>query len=111
MIYLASPYSDEDEKIMEARYQAVLAEVAFQTVLGVTVYSPIVHYHHAALKFDLPKNFSFWIKHDFKMLEAASELWVLCIQGFKESRGVQAEIAYAEARGKIVTYISEKRGG
>jgi hypothetical protein len=92
MIYLASPYTANVQVNFESTEQFVAA--ALQN--GHMIYSPIVHNHALALKYKLPKDYEFWQKHNRAMLAKASQLWVLTLDGYKTSRGVQAEIVFAK---------------
>ena len=94
-IYLASPYSHPDPKVKEERYLKVLEETANFLRVGITVYSPIVHCHRLHFGYDLPGDWEFWGKHDFTMLAAAEFLYVLMLDGWKESVGVNAEVEEA----------------
>lgn len=93
--YLASPFSDPDPLVRDRRYRAAIWAVGHYTRSRIVVYSPIVHYHppHAERKF--PGSFDFWQYFNYNMIDAASGLWVLCIPGWEESKGVQSEITYA----------------
>lgn len=93
MIYLASPYSGTPE-VMQQRYEATRAVTADTLKDGEFVYSPIVHCHDLALHHDIPKDFAFWSKYNFHMLDLADQLWVLMLPGWKESRGVTAEVLH-----------------
>ena len=79
MLYLASPYSDPDPLIMKTRF--LLAEQVTARLLQreIWVYSPIVHCHELALKYELPTDFTFWRAYNFAMLRHADELFVLKI--------------------------------
>lgn len=95
-IYLASPYSSPDAAVVTARFLAVEHCLAALLRAGKVVYSPIVHNHEVATKYDLPKDFNFWQQHNFGILAKSSALWVLCLEGWQQSRGVQAEITFAK---------------
>ena len=105
MIYLASPYSDPSPAVRDARHtQAV--EVTRQLIeREIVVFSPIVYSHQMAS--ELGGDFESWRKFDFAMLDLAEELWVLTLDGWKESVGVAAEIEHARGNGIAVLYISE----
>jgi hypothetical protein len=96
MIYLASPYSHPDPAIQEERYQKALHAVYYYAQNGLTVYSPIVHWHHVAAVFGLPKDAAFWEAQNLARLERASQFIVLNISGWKESKGVTQELTWAE---------------
>lgn len=99
MIYLASPYSHPDPAIRQARHDAVARFAGAMIKRGMVVYSPIAHTHAIAQVCDLPGTWEFWKRQDEAMLDLASGLVVLCLDGWQESVGVQAEIAYANCRG------------
>lgn len=105
MIYLASPYTHADPSVREARFQAVCRKAAEMMRCGVVVFSPIAH-SHAIAKYDLPHEWAFWERFDRVFLERCDEVWVLTLDGWSESRGVQAEIAMAHELGKPVTLVN-----
>lgn len=104
MIYIASPYSGTPEQ-MESRYKAVADYTARMINVGLVVYSPIVHFHHLANEHELPKDFEFWKNINIGMINVSTQLFVLCIDGWKESKGVKGEIEYAVSKGIPVTYV------
>ena len=108
MIYLASPYSDEDFSVMEYRFKEVAGLTAHYLQKGLIVYSPIVHGHQLAIDYSLPKGYVFWQKHCLGMVDAASELYVYQLDGWEESIGLADEIARAHYRGIPVKYIDMK---
>ena len=103
MIYLASAYTHFDRQVMEERYENVARVTAHLLNAGHHIYSPIVHCHPLASRFALRHDFDFWRNYNEAMLDCASELWVYDDpQGaWMKSRGVQAEIKYAEGRGIV----------
>ena len=88
MIYLAIPYSGMEELSFEISCMIT----AFLMKTGKTVYSPIVHGHILATKYDLPADREFWLKHDLDVLRRCDELCVVALDGWDESVGVLAEI-------------------
>lgn len=105
-IYLASPYSSPDEVVRQQRFELAAAFTAEQLRRGVNIYSPIVHNHDLAVRYDLPKEFDFWQRHNYALLAKASELWVLTLAGYDKSRGVTAEVAMADQLGIKLTFVS-----
>ncbi len=105
MIYLASPYTHPDIHIRIYRYQRMLQIVADETKRGELVYSPIVHYHQVALNHDLPTDFEFWRDLNFQMIALCTRLKVVRLPGWKESKGVREEEAYAISIYKPVSHI------
>lgn len=94
-IYLASPYTDPDPAVVNLRYQMTAEFTAMKLKDLHKIYSPIVHCHDLAHKHDMPKDFEFWKEYNLAMLQSASEVWVLALEGWEESKGVRAEINHA----------------
>lgn len=94
MIYVASPYSHPSEAVRERRFRSTCAFCAEHAREGLFIYSPIVHWHYIALNWDLPTDWGFWRRQCFEMLEKADELWILCLPGWFDSKGVTAETNY-----------------
>jgi hypothetical protein len=107
IVYLASPYSHPEAGVRGARYDIACAHAAQLMAAGECVFSPIAHSHPIAEYLDdrLVCDFDFWMAEDLPILAACSVLKVLCIDGWKESRGVQREIEFARERGIPVEYI------
>jgi hypothetical protein len=57
------------------------------------------------LDYNLPGDFEFWKNYNFKMLSAASDMWVLKLPGWEESKGVAGEIEFAASNSIPITYI------
>jgi hypothetical protein len=53
----------------------------------------------------LPLEWAFWERFDRAFLETCSEVRVLTLDGWRESRGVQAEMALARELGKPVILV------
>lgn len=103
--YLASPYTSHDEFVMHWRHEQTERIVAKLTNQGRLIYSPICSWHPLAVKFKLPRDFEFWMKHNLAFLSNASKLLVLRLHGWKESKGMKAEIAFAEENKIPTEYI------
>jgi nucleoside 2-deoxyribosyltransferase len=106
MIYLASPYTSDDPAVRQARFEAACRAAAAFIRRGHVVFSPVAHSHCIA-QHGLPVDWGFWERHDRRFLAACDELWVLTLDGWRESRGVQAEMTIARALGKPVRFVSE----
>jgi hypothetical protein len=107
MIYLASPYSHPDAAIRQRRFEAVCRVAARLLRQGRTVYSPIV-YGHALCAYGVPGDWRFWQRHDRPLLEACDEVVVLMLDGWENSVGVHAEIAFAREMGKPVSFMTAR---
>ena len=104
MIYLASPYSNPDPTIQHQRFEAVCQASAILMQRGFFIFSPIC-YSHPIAQFGLPTDWAFWEKYDKKFLSMCDEMWVLMLDGWKTSKGVNSEITIARKLGKPVKYI------
>lgn len=98
LTYLAAPFSDPDPCIQQFRFREVSRCTAFLMHRGLCVFSPVTHSAHL-LHFGCPNTWSFWRKQDEAVLERASELLILTLDGWRNSVGVNAEIAIAQELG------------
>lgn len=105
LIYLATPYSHEDPVIRQQRFEIVNRVAASLMSDGNYIFSPISHTHPIALAGDLPTCWDYWEQYGRVMLSACVSLYVLCQPGWKESKGVTAEIVIAEEMGLPIEYI------
>ena len=107
-IYLASPYSHPSSQVRHFRMIAAASEAAKLTD-EYTVYCPVLHGHHLEMFWMTEiKSHDFWMKQCLNMLKCASELHVLCMDGWEESNGVSQEIEFACLNNIPVFYIDIK---
>lgn len=107
MIYLASVYSlNADAALREERYEYALKWLADFSCQGICVFSPVVHSHDMGIKHNLPSTFDFWEQLDYSYMDACEALYVLQMDGYQDSKGVSAEIKYAQKIGLPITYIA-----
>lgn len=105
MIYLASPYTHSNPITMVNRFWDTRKFVAQMIKQDTLIFSTIVHNHDLAYLYDLPTDQEFWWKYNRAMMNAADEVWVLKLDGWEDSAGVQREIEYAQTKGIPVEYI------
>ena len=74
---------------------------------GNIVFCPIAH-SHPMTEFHLPVDWDYWEEFDRAYLSICDELVVLRLQGWEESKGVQAEIEIMHSMRKTVRFIDEK---
>jgi Domain of unknown function (DUF1937) len=86
--YLASPYTHPDPAVVLEHYEAALKATNWLLSKRIWTYSPIVHCHELANRFDLPIHAEYWEEYNRAMLLSAIGLFVLDIPGRKTSRGV-----------------------
>ncbi len=106
MIYLASPYSHEDPDVREERFEAVCAVAGDLMAQNIVVFSPIAHTHPVAEHSDLDcLDADFWLKFDREFILRSDVLYVLMLDGWKESYGVNWEINFAKENNIPVGYL------
>lgn len=104
MIYLAQPYSNDPEYNYKKACQ-FLAYAAREWPVKV-FYSPIVHWHEVAKRYSLPTDAGYWwTQNSYIMKNAASEMWVLQLPGWRMSKGLGMELTYAPECNLTITYI------
>lgn len=107
-IYLGSPYSlypdhDEAADIVAAAAAGLMAQ-------GIVVYSPIAHGHYVSQRGDLPTSWEFWKAQCQPLIDAASALAVLKMEGWGQSVGLQYEIGEFRRAGKPVVFLDSEAG-
>lgn len=121
LVYLASPYTATREYGDDVRpdpeteaYRATCAASCAARMMeaGTLVYSPIAHGHALVTAAVRPLDVSYarWMRHCLRMLRTCDELAVLAIPGWRESRGVQTEIAEARRIGIPVRFVDGMGG-
>lgn len=105
MIYLASPYSHPDKTVESLRFGQVCRIAGVLMSRGFIVFSPIAQSHPIAERCNLPTTWDYWEKFDREFISASSELVVAMMPGWKESKGVTAEIGIANELGIPVSYL------
>lgn len=98
IIYLASPYSNPDESIMEYRYLMACQAAALLIKQGFVVYSPIAHSHVIAKTGLISGDWHTWERQCIAMLDACSYMLVLTLPGWQHSVGIAAEIRHCDNR-------------
>lgn len=103
MIYLATAYS-YNPAVAHARAVEVLAALLKH---GVPVFSPIAHHHEAIVRANLGTSWEVWGEYDRQAIDVCDEVWVWRDpEGhWRKSRGVLAEMEYADARRKPVRFV------
>lgn len=98
-IYLACPYTSPDPLTRRDRVELASLVAARLMEAGHVVFSPITHGHAVADHLSPGKisDHWFWMQQCLPMLEACDELMVLPLAGWRESRGVTEERAFALA--------------
>ena len=106
IFYLATPYSRYEYGRERAFVEACKA-AAILLKRGLFVFSPVAHSHPIAEHGGIdPLCHQTWMPLDLAMLDECAGLLVIMMPGWKESIGVQREIAHAIETEKSVCYLS-----
>lgn len=97
-VYLAQPYTNPDPDVIAYRVEQGFKATAKLMNEGHLVFAPIVHTHELGKFVDpeLSKQHDFWMRQDIAILRHASELVILTLEGWEQSKGVAQEILVAE---------------
>jgi len=101
--YLAVPYTHPDPKVREYRFEMANKIAAYFMKQGRMIYSPISHCHPIA-QYGLPKDWEYWKKYDLLFLKIASQLIIITLKGWTESKGIQKEIEIADLLNIPITF-------
>lgn len=110
LIYLASPYSHENAQ-MRSHRAGVASQCAADFMDNTnTVYCPVAHGHCIVNFSPRAANFThdFWMRHCRCMLMSCDMLYVLPLEGWRESKGMEEEIALAKRIEIPIAFIQSK---
>jgi hypothetical protein len=107
LIYLAAPYSHKNKDVMIERFLRINKVAAKLMAQGNYIFSPISHTHPIAEAGELPRGWEFWKGYDEEMISHCSSLYVLTLEGWQESTGVNAEVELAAVWEIPISFIDE----
>ena len=99
MIYVASPYTDESEEVMQQRYDQT-TKFCSETIRyepNSFIFSSICYWHPIASIYGLPRSSDYWLSWNVAMLKISESMWILMLEGYEKSKGVRIEKAVADA--------------
>ncbi len=91
------------------RYREACRATAELIKRGIPTVSPIVHSHILYDEYGCGGDFETWQEIDLALIEACSEMIVLKLPGWEESRGVLAEAQHATLYGKPIRFLEPTR--
>jgi len=107
IIYVACPYWHDDPTVRQSRAEIATAYAAHLATKGHAVYSPLTHtVPLSQLEPEIPE--AFWLGNSLAMLQHCTEMHLLTLPGWKESKGVRAEWEHCSAAGKTVVMVMPK---
>lgn len=108
MIYIASPYSSPIVGAQQLRFEKVRRFSIFLFNQGLVPFSPIVYSHEMAAAGGLRTDAASWLKFNSNMLRISEVVFVYCLPGWKDSKGVTMEIKQARALQMEVAFFDEE---
>lgn len=105
LIYIASPYTNDDKFIKEVWVLVVSKVCAELMKEGKIIFSPIAMGHNISKTADIPSDWAYWADTCVAYLERCQALYVVMIEGWKKSTGVTAEIQIAIDMNIPIMYI------
>ena len=109
LVYLACPYSDPQMSVQQFRFEMANRMAAHLMKKGYFVFSPISMCHPIAVQCGLPGSFDFWADLDRAFLSCCNKMVVLQLPGWKDSKGIKAEIKIADEFKIDIEFISEEK--
>lgn len=107
LVYLASPYTPTLGESIEDRVDAACKAAARLMESGFSVFAPVPHSHciaeHLAPERQLDHNF--WMAQDLAVLRHCERVFVLRLDGWERSRGIERELMEARTAGISIEYI------
>ncbi len=105
IIYLASPYTHQDQSVVEENFRKISRVAAKLVSEGHVAISPIT-YGHTLLDFKkMPSDWQFWQNFCSQILYKCDKLLVVRMEGREKSRGVKEEMCIARNHGIPIEYM------
>lgn len=106
-IFVISPYTSASRSIVALRVLEADLYIGELVRQGKVAYSTVSAMDHVTDICNLPNDWAYWKHHCEQMIASTYEVHVLCLDGWEESEGVQAEIEIAKMFCKKITYIKK----
>ena len=107
-IYLACPYSHPKIRTRLWRVAQADKKAAELMEAGNLVFSPLSHSHPISNNCTVdPTDHDFWLRQDLWILDICDEMYILCLPGWAESKGIDTEIEHAQSKGIKITLDGE----
>lgn len=100
-------YEDQDKELREKRFKIINRVTGKLNQSGFAIISPISQSHPVALECGLEGEFDFWADIDYNLIIRCDMVFVLCLDGWKDSEGVAAEINFAKQNNIPVVFLTE----
>ena len=106
-IYLATPYSHKDLSVRIDRFNKINVIAAKLIKKGYVVFSPISHSHPIEQTGRLGEtDWAFWKAQDEPLVDWCDQIWIVTMDGWIDSVGVQCELEMAFDKGIPVRFLN-----
>ena len=109
LVYLAAPYSDDDSDVKEQRIANFCLVDAKLSLDGYYTVSPLLKSLLFRYTSKVPSTWDFWQGYGEELLKPCKKMFVIMLDGWEESEGVQAEINLANKYNVDIEYIDPKQ--
>lgn len=107
MKYLSIPFSHSNPSVVQERMTMFWKALAHRiTISKEVVVSPMTLYPMLDYVPHIPTNYDYWGPYSESLLSQCDTLYVLMLEGWKESKGVQGEIDFAMNHKIQIIYLS-----
>lgn len=106
MIFISIPFSSDYKEVTDYRIKMASIYAGHLLKESFIPVSPILFGSKVLEHVNISSDFKYWEKLCYAYLDTCSEIHVLCLDGFKESKGVQGEIEHAAEKGLKILFIN-----
>ncbi len=109
-VYLASPYSHKDKKVEAKRFKEINKTAAKLHEMYTHAFIMPITQSHVMRQYNkkLGTSFERWKDRDLAFIDGCHEVWITVMEGWAESKGVTAELLYAQKKNKVIRYLFPK---
>lgn len=105
--YLATAYTHPDKFVVARRIETFCRVDAKLMKEGLFTVSPLSK--HFILEYEnLPGDWTYWEHYSIELLSVCKQMIVICMDGWKESIGLKAEIELANELNIEIYYVDEQ---
>lgn len=104
LIYIASPYYSPDSGITQRRMEKIYEIMGEYIKRGEHVISPL-SMHEVVIRHNLDGTYAYWGKYCLNILNRCDKMVVLCMDGWKESKGLADEIRFCTENNIPIEYL------
>jgi hypothetical protein len=105
LVYLACPYSNDDQEITKFNVRIFCEIDALLISQGHFTISPVLK-HFIIQGRNIPGTWDYWKEYSYELLSKCTIIYVICLPGWETSAGVKAEIEYCQKRGMPIVYLN-----